>query len=105
MANFSCYRNTERNMLFAVNVATVRSAAVMAAALFAVVPAGVAQADFCGGFGPGIVGPGNCYPPYNNNNGGDTSEGTGTWPPGADFSTGGDGNASGPPIVTPAATP
>jgi hypothetical protein len=82
-----------------------RAVAIIVAALFAAAPAGAAQADICGAFGPGYIGPGPCYPPGNTNTD-DTPPSVSTWPPGADYGGGGDGgNGSGGPIVTPAATP
>ena len=68
------------------------------AAAFAVTSAGVANADNCGGFGPGIVGSDNCGPPDNNNGGGRDSVYS-SWPPGMAWgSSGGDDSA---PIVVP----
>jgi hypothetical protein len=77
-------------------------AIALAAALAAVLvlaPAGVANADICGGFGPGIPGPGLCGPP-NNDGASDASQTDTSWPPGMDyFSGGGGGNTPATPIV------
>ncbi|HUO38952.1 MAG TPA: hypothetical protein VMU34_14470 [Mycobacterium sp.] len=82
-----------------------RAAALIAAALVAAAPAGVAQADICGGVGPGIIGAGPCYPPDNNNNDVPQQSSVSSWPPGADYGSGdAGGNASSAPIV-PAANP
>lgn len=74
------------------------------ATLVAVAPAAAAQADVCGGFGPGIFGvygPGNCYTPPNYDNP-SPAPSVSTWPPGANFGSGGGGNGGNgdaPPIV------
>lgn len=81
--------------------------AIVVAAALTMVSVGVANADVCGGFGPGIVGPANCGPTNDTNTGGDGSQSDdATWPPGLDYgSDGGGGGTPASPIVPVASAP
>jgi hypothetical protein len=86
---------------FFVMRARLRAAAlaILVATAVAVCSAGVARADECGGFGPGIFGPNNCGPP--DNTGGDPSSDFSSWPPGVGWGSGGDGGDDNSPIILP----
>ena len=71
--------------------------AMLMATAFAVTSAGIANADDCGGFGPGILGSDNCGPPDNDTGGGRDSVYS-SWPPGVDWG-GSDGGDDNTPIV------
>jgi len=77
--------------------------AILVATPFATSSAGVANADDCGGFGPGILGSDNCGPPDNNIGGGDSSSDYTTWPPGMDWgwNDGGDNTSPIVPVLAP----
>jgi hypothetical protein len=72
------------------------AAAIIGAAPLVTSSAGVADADDCGGFGPGIVGSDNCGPPDNNTGGGRDAVYS-SWPPGMDW--GSNSGDDGTPIV------
>ena len=78
--------------------------ATVVAALFAVAPVGVASADICGGFGPGFIGPGNCWPSDNNTGGDSSQSGTSSWPPGMTYGSGNSGGSTPSTPIVPVAS-
>ncbi|MBV9639424.1 MAG: hypothetical protein JO330_07705 [Mycobacteriaceae bacterium] len=71
------------------------AAATVATALSGVAPAGIGNADICGGFGPGVIISGNCGP-SDNNAGTDASSQSGdsSWPPAIDYGSDDDGGGT-----------
>lgn len=96
---------------FAVSVArsSLAALAIVGAAYAAVAPAGVANADVCSGYGPGLViGPADCGPPNNSGTGGgDTSSqpADSSWPPGTDYGSGDDDAGAPATPIVPASSP